>query len=60
VDAAEAQRWAASMEFFFSGEIDILVGDLWRPIELSMQQRLTTALGARDYGPALRKIAQFR
>jgi hypothetical protein len=45
------------MEFFFSAELDVLVDDEWGPIALSMERRLTAALGSRDYGPALRKIS---
>jgi hypothetical protein len=45
------------MKFFFSGEVDTLVADLWRPVALTVEARLTAALGGRDYGPAVQEIA---
>lgn len=45
------------MEFFLSGEIDTLAADAWRAARGPVEKRLNAALGTRDYGPAIYRIA---
>jgi hypothetical protein len=54
--AAEYKVGQTAMKFFFSGEIDALVGDHWRRVAYPMEKRLNEALGERDYGSVLQKI----
>jgi len=44
------------VRFFFSGEIDGLVDDLYRPVRQLVEQRLNVALGSKEYGSALSNI----
>jgi hypothetical protein len=45
------------MKFFFSGELDADVADVYRPIRRSVERALIEGLASRDYGPAVREIA---
>jgi hypothetical protein len=45
------------MNFFFSGELDTLVGEVYRGVRNSVEASLKAALGTRDYGPAVKTIA---
>jgi hypothetical protein len=45
------------MKFFFSGELDAVVADAYRPIRNAVERALTDGLGTRDYGSAVREIA---
>ena len=45
------------MEFFLSGEIDVLAHDAWLGARGPVEDRLNAALRTREYGPAVHKIA---
>jgi hypothetical protein len=44
------------MRFFFSGELDTLVGDVYRPIRQRVEERLNSFCDGRNYGDAVQEI----
>ena len=44
------------MRFFLSGELDVAVGDLFRPVRNKVEEQLNAFCADREYGPAIQEI----